>query len=59
MRPFYGKLALIKAYNEFHSEVIHEMNKLEKGRYAQQNFFDAILYNELSERKQKVVILTE
>jgi len=59
IRPFYGRLQLIRGYNEFHAEVLHELVKVEKGRYSQLNFLDALLYNELSERKQKVIILTE
>lgn len=42
-----------------HSEIVYNMNKIEKGRYAALNFLDAILYNEAGERRQKVIILTE
>jgi vacuolar protein sorting-associated protein 13A/C len=59
IRPFYGRMQLIKGYNEFHAEVIHHLLKIEKGRYKNLNFIDAILHNEIGERRQKVIILTE
>lgn len=59
MRPFYGKLQLIRAYNPMHAEVKLMMDKIDKGRYQSQTFLDAILYNELGERKQKVIFLSE
>jgi len=59
IRPFYGSMQLIKAYNDFHSEVLYHLLKVEKKRFAILNFLDAILYNELGERKQKIVIMTE
>lgn len=59
MRPFYGKLQLIKIYNQLHAEVLQMLCKADKGRYSTTTFLDAILYNDLGERKQKVIIMTE
>ena len=59
IRPFYGKMQLIKGYNELHSEVLHKLQKVERKRFTILNFLDAIIYTELGERKQKIVILTE
>lgn len=59
IRPFYGTSQLVKAYNELHAEVTHNLRKMDKKRYASLTFLDAMIYNELGERKQKVVVLTE
>jgi vacuolar protein sorting-associated protein 13A/C len=59
MRPFYGKLQLIRYYNAVHAEVKLILDKIDKGAYQQQTFLDAILYNELGEKKQKVIVLSE
>jgi len=59
IRPFYSTLQLIKGYNDFHAEVLHHLLKVEKKRFAILNFLDAIIYNALGERKQKIVIMTE
>jgi vacuolar protein sorting-associated protein 13A/C len=59
IRPFYGKMQLIKGYNELHSEVLHKLQKVERKRFTVLNFLDAIIYTELGERKQKIVIFTE
>ena len=58
MRTFYGKQQLIKIYNQLHAEVQQMLNKVDKGRYQTLTFLDAFLYNDLGERKQKVIILT-
>jgi hypothetical protein len=52
-------MQLIKGYNELHSEVLHKLQKVERKRFTILNFLDAIIYTELGERKQKIVIFTE
>ena len=52
-------MQLIKGYNELHSEVLHKLQKIERKRFTILNFLDAIIYTELGERKQKIVIFTE
>ena len=59
IRPFYGKMQLIKGYNDLHSQVLHKLQKVERKRFTILNFLDAIIYSELGERKQKIVIFTE
>ena len=59
IRPFYGKMQLIKGYNDLHSQVLHKLQKVERKRFTILNFLDAIIFSELEERKQKIVIFTE
>ena len=59
IRPFYGKMQLIKGYNDLHSQVLHKLQKVERKRFTILNFLDAIIFSELGERKQKIVIFTE
>ncbi len=59
IRPFYGSNQLVKSFNELHAEVMHNLQKMEKKKYAGLNLLDAIIYNELGERKQKIVVFTE
>jgi|LauGreDrversion4_2_1035121.scaffolds.fasta_scaffold382952_1 hypothetical protein len=52
-------MQLIKVYSQLHSEVQQLLFKVNQARYQTLTFTDALLYNDLGERKQKVIVLTE
>lgn len=57
MRPFYGKLQLIKTYDEFHAFVVQYLKKINKGKYFDDNFLDALYYDNGTEKL--VIVMTE
>ena len=57
MRPFYGRLQLIKTYDEFHAFVVQHLKRINKGKYYDDHFIDALYYDDGKEKL--VIVLTE
>lgn len=57
MRPFYGRLQLIKSYDEFHAFVNQHLKKINRMRYENDHFIDALYYDDAKNRL--VIVLTE
>ena len=57
MRPFYGINQQIKIYDEFHAYIVQHLNRINGGRYAIDQFLEAIYFDVPPSRN--VIILTE
>jgi len=57
LRPFYGKQQLLKSYDQFHAIILQHLKKINRGKYVNDHFIDAMYYDTDTDRN--IIVLTE
>lgn len=57
VRPFYGKIQLIKIYDVFHAVVVQHLQKMSRGAFSKDHFVEALHY--ASAKENLTLLMTE